>query len=405
MTATVDWEHFGTHHWGKEPVRLPAGETPDPERAFAVMTRAAAPFRAGTRARAVPDVAFFTDAGRLRAPAGLLPGEDDADPAGYLARLDGELGERGRLLSVEHPLLLDFSLWARTRELVTGLWEQVGWPALPVTAELVIGDHGYARTDGLGLAPGAAVLMWVLEGEVTVRLWRETGRAPAPGDPPDLELRGRAGDLLHWPADHRPAEVFTGRCLVLRLAVRADHRAAMSTVKNLLVDAAQHHPRYADDAVPFLPCPPPAEPDGRVALADPVQQAGTVVRQLSRSPELARTLRHQWAARRSAAALEPPPPPLPESSLGPRDRIRAVHEIVVMPDGPGRAVWAVNGHLLPVSGSAGERILRLLPAGAETSVDELSRAIGAGERNDSVLALLRALHRLRAIERTGKDTR
>lgn len=402
--AAVDWQWL-TGRWGREPTRL-AATTPvrpavDPQRGFAAVRTASARFRPGTQAWAVPDVRFLTTAGRLRAPATLLPGAEDVDVHHYLDRVCARLGERGWLLVVAHPLPTDFPLWAAVRDLVSGLWRRVGWPAVPVTAELAVG-HRYLRTDGLALPPETAGLIWVLAGSVTVRLRREAAATGEPGTASaERELTGAAGDLLYWPADFRVAERFTDRCMTLKLSVAGSYRQALATVKNLLVDEAEEAPGYGDERVPYLPYPPPVAADGSVPAVEPIRATGSLVHRLTSRPHLVRGLSRRWAARRSAAGLEPVPPPRTESTLDHDERIRVTAEIVRLPEGIDRAVWAVNGHLLSVAGAAADRIRAALSLGAETGVQELCQAAGAGaegEGDEKVHALLRKLHRLRAIE-------
>lgn len=400
----VDWDRLAAS-WGREPATLPAAgpgrPVLDPRASFAAIRAISAPFRAGTRAGAVPDVRFYTTAGRLRAPGNRLPGPDDGDVHDYLDRMPGAAGGTGWLLAAEHPLPADFQLWASVRDLVRDLWQRVGWPALPVSAELAIG-HGYPRTAGLAGPAESAGLVWVLAGRLTVRLWASTAGTVAGTDRPDCELSGVAGELLYWPAGRRVVELFTDRCMVLKLAVNGSPRAAMATVKNLLVEQVQRDPQYADREVPFLPYHPVRAGDGSVVPPEHLRAIGHRVQRFTGGPELARCLRRGWAARRSAAGLEPVPAPLAESCLEPGDRIRVTAEIVRLPEADRPAVWAVNGHLLPVGGAAGDRLWTALAAGfvagTETSVPALRRAAGAGERDEQVLSLLRKLHRLRAIE-------
>lgn len=404
MTAhpanAVDWERLASY-WGSEPVQLPPkvrGRPPvDPRRCFEAVRTASTLFRAGTRAGSLPDVCFYTTDGQLRAPAARLPGPDDQDLPGYLDRIEHGFNGRDWLLTVECPLLVDFTLWFEVRDLLRELWQRVGWPVLPVKVELAVG-HGYPRTRNVVLPPTEAGLLWVLAGTMQARLWRDDADGSEPDiAAPALELDGEAGDLLYWPADFRVSEVLGDGCMTLRLEVTGAHRKAMAIVKNALADMAQRAPEYAEAIPPHLPYPAPAGADGSVAIAGPNPDHDTLMRRLTRAPELGRTLRCEWAARRSAAGLEPAPPPLPHSTLDYDDRIRAIAEIVRMPDGPGRVIWAVNGHILPVNGDAGDRIRTALTTGAEFGVSELCRTVGAGNRHDGVLKLLRSLHRLRAV--------
>lgn len=402
-----DWAHFGAHRWGREPALLPAPAVVAPERAHRALTEAAAPFRDGTRFRSLPDVRFRTDGGRLRAPGGLLPAAGDRTADGYLRRLRGELPGTGWLLVAEQPLALDPVLWSAVRDELALLWSRVGWPALPVMAELTMGDRRCVRDEGLALPAEEAVLTWVLSGTLEARLWPEERGEPPPSLGPDTEgvrtFRVRAGQMVYWPAAFRSCEVHDEGCLTLRLRVPAGPRLAAGAVKNLLAGFLETG-REKNGGVPVLPFPPPADKDGRVPVASHVEAVAQAVSAVLGGPRPARALRVQWAARRSAAGLEPAPLPRDEAELSAvtfGSRVRRVSEVVRVPDGPGHWVWAVNGHVFRVTGGAGDKVLRGLPRGTVTSVAELCRAVGAPEGGGTVLTLLRALYRLRGIEVTG----
>lgn len=119
--------------------------------------------------------------------------------------------------------------------------------------------------------------------------------------------------------------------------------------------------------------------------------------------QLPAALRTRWAAWCSSAGLEPAPEPRADVPLVPGQRLRVVRAIVRVPDGPGRRIWAVNGHAFPIGGAAGERIAQQLWPGRELTVGELCRAVGADEHNGVVTALLRKLYRLRGIDLTGDE--
>ncbi|WP_326693649.1 hypothetical protein [Streptomyces sp. NBC_01766] len=385
----VDWVNFAAYHWGKGPVVLPGGRSVDPQRVHEVITAASAPFHAGTRVRAMPDVRFLTTRGRLPAPGSLLPTPADGDTESYLARLRTELPAEGALLTVRHPLLIDFGLWSRVRELLAGLWQQVGWPAVPVAAELTVGER-YVRTSGAPGPAGAAHLTWVLTGAMTVRVWQDPDREWS-------EFAVRAGELMYLPDGYRFADQYGDGVTTLRITVPARQTAALATVQDLLAERAQRQPEFAAGPA-FLPFPAPTAPDGSVRSAEPLPATARLVGQLAHGPELERTLRNRWAARRSAAGLEPVPPPRAARDLGPGQRFRVTAEIFRMADGPGSAVWAINGHLLPVAGAAGERIPAALPPGRETTVDDLARVLEVPPDSEGLRALTRALYRTRAIE-------
>lgn len=399
------WARSVARAWGTTPVVLPADAPIDLDRAFATLVARAEPFRAGTRVESRSPVRFRTGRGRLAAPGGLLPTTEDTGLHGYADRLAREQPGTGWLLTAGNPFQADFTAWALLRDRLGELWREVGWPSVPVTVELAAGDgHHQAAAP----AAGHAVLTWVLHG----RLHTTAGTTGASGQ----EVRAGAGDFAYRPAGQPVTETWADRCAVLRVTVPTDPRAAFTVVRDTLRDAIG--PAESAHPLPYLPCPPApvrddpatgpeaAGPDaaapaaGPAALppAAPLREIADTVRGALTAPEFTRLLRHAWAARRSAAGLEPAPPPGPPSTLDYGQRLRVAAEIVTMPDGPRGTVWAVNGHLLPVGGAAAARILAALPPGGETEAGEVCRRAGAGTRNDGVLRLLRALHRLRGIE-------
>ena len=119
---TEGWAAVCARHWNESPVRTSCRGAIDLGRAFTAVIAASEPFRAGTRFRTLPDVRFFVEEGRLRAPGRLLPDANDATVDAYFDRLDHELTGRGYLLTVEQPLLLDFALWSQVRDRLDELW-------------------------------------------------------------------------------------------------------------------------------------------------------------------------------------------------------------------------------------------------------------------------------------------
>ncbi|MFF7245832.1 hypothetical protein ACFZBU_18220 [Embleya sp. NPDC008237] len=383
------WEKRCAHAWGREPVHA-TGVTPpvDAAEAFGTAVRMSGPFRAGARPRSVSAVRFFTVDGRLAAPGALLPTEDDLDRDRYADRLDRELGGKGRLLTIRHPFVLNFARWARTRDALAGLWRRAGWPALPLTAELSFG-HGCSAS---APAPGTDVLTWVLGGTF------------GPG--------ARAGDLLYRPAASAPddaGEVYRDRAAVLRILVPTDPTTALPAVRTVLLDLVRRDP-LADRAMPYLPYPPPENPDGSTPVSGEFAEVADVLRRVIDGPdaELERAVRRRWAARRSAAGLEPVPEPRPATDLGPGadSRVRLGAQVLRVPEGANREVWAVNGLLLPVRGTLAARVLAELDPERAIPVRDLLARVGAAghpAREDGVLALLRALYRTRALEPVGPD--
>ncbi|MEV6702693.1 hypothetical protein AB0M68_37115 [Streptomyces sp. NPDC051453] len=382
------WKRFAEAHWGREPAAVPFAPGLGPEQVYGAVAASCAP-PAGDAA----GVRFATATqGRLRDAGALLPGRDDADPDAYRDRLARQLTGSGWLLSVGQPLWRDYELWAHVRELVSGLWRAVGWPALPVTAELALGER-CAGPDAPAPRPGSFALTWVLAGTMTVRLWPEhTGT--------EYQLAANAGDLLYWPAGCRHLDHYLDRCTTLRIVVPARRAAVLTHVRGLLADRMQEDPAYAGTPG-ILPFPPPAGPDGEIGAAEPVAATARLFTGLAADPGTARELRVSWAARRSAAGLEPAPPPRPVVPLTPGLRVRSSAELFRIPDGPGRAVWAANGHTLAVEGAGPERVRKRLLPGVTLTIRELGR--GSRMSAERLTPLLSDLHRMRAIELVGGD--
>ncbi|WP_171163515.1 hypothetical protein [Streptomyces sp. I05A-00742] len=389
--TVADWASSVERAWDKEPVVLPAPSPLDPHEVFPLLVDRADPFRAGTRIDSRSPVRFRTTRGRLAAPGGLLPTAEDTDLDSYANRLHKAGAAPGWLLTVDNPFEHSFAAWSRLRDRMSELWRRIGWPSVPVAVELAMG-HAYERPPVP--EPDHAVFTWVLRGRL--HAWTDGSDTAAGGD----ELHAGAGDFIYWPAGRRVAETYADRCALLRVLVPSDPRAAFTVVRDAVRNAVR--PGESAHPLPYLPfpCGSASGRSGSVATptAAPILEIADAVGRALTAPEFARSLRHGWAARRSAAGLEPVPAPGPVSDLDYGQRFRVTAEIVTMPDGPADAVWAVNGHLLPVGGAAAARVLAALPPGGETEASEVCRSTGAGARHDGVLRLLRSLHRLRGIE-------
>ncbi|MFI7008432.1 hypothetical protein [Streptomyces sp. NPDC050145] len=383
--AGSGWRRFARTHWAGDPVVVAdaPGIGVAAAEAHALLVAAAA--RPG-------QACLTTSDALLPAPGRLLPGPGDPDTAAYVRRMAGEpeLAGDGWLLTATDPLAHDFGLWARVRDVLDGLWRHVGRPALPVTAELAVGDRHHTP-DRTGGRADTAGLTWVLDGSLTVRVRPEhTGT--------EFVLHARAGDLVHWPAGSHHLDQRTGPCTTLRLSVPARRSAALPYVSEvlgaLLRDDAGPSPRRRP-----LPRPEPAAPDGRLAVPAPLRDCADLLRRTlaGRAPERALLLR--WAALRSAAGLDPAPPPRPGIALAPAHRLRRVTEIVRVADGADGPVWAANGHAWPVPSAASERLLAPLRAARSgITVAELARAARLRPASPELTGPLDALYRARAVD-------
>ncbi|MFE0874251.1 hypothetical protein ACFW4X_05065 [Streptomyces smyrnaeus] len=410
----IDWALFAQQYWDRRPARLRARPPVALDRIHALTVQSCAPFRAGTRFWVMPDVRFLVGDGWLRAPGEKLPDITDRTLDDYLDRLDADVCGQGYLLTVRQPLLLDFALWSAVRAAIRGLWQTVGWPNLPVVAEVLIGDR-FTQHVGATEAPTHAALTWVLHGRMDVRLWDESGGPPpaALADPGrDLDgvrtMSADAGELLYWPGDQRHVDTYRERCVALRLRIPVDPRLPFTALRDLLADLV-HGRQGNDETVPYFPFGPGSridEPDG---VLPHLTALGDQLRAVAGGEQLRRMLRVRWAALRSAAGLEPIPVPREGVPMTGRTRVRRSAEIVRMPDGPEREVWAVNGNVFTLPAAASDRVLTALGDGRVVGVAEVCRAIAAGTGaaggNDaSALALLDKLYRLRGIDVVEEPT-
>lgn len=414
--SDASWAPAAAAHWGGNPVRLRAPAPFGTGRAYRLLAEAARPFRYGTRFQTLPDVRFSRDDGRLRAPAGMLPdpggsdagrsgdGEDgcDRDADAYQDRLDGLLGGHGHLLTANQPLFTDPELWLRVRDTVEELWRLVGWPVLPLAAQLTLGDR-FTRREELAAPGRTSSLTWVLRGRMTVELWPGAAELPADPGEPAHTLTGGPGDLLLCPAGMRMRDHHEERCLALRLVVPADPRQPANSVKDLLGDHLVDGARTA--VVPYLPFPPPAGPDGGIGPAGPVAATAHAVHDALGDPALRRTVLRRWLACRSAAGLEPAPAPRPAPEAGPETGFRLASPVLRVPDGDAGALWAVNGRVFSVSGKAADRVLDAVRDAGSGTVGDILHAVGAPAADQAVPALLRRLHALRGIDLTPPTPR
>lgn len=350
----MNWSDFAEKHWDEGPALVGGSPPVDPARAFALLAGAAEPFRTGTRHRVLPAVRFHHGDGRSAAPGEMLPAPEE-DLTGYAARV---AEPSGWLIEAEQPLFLDWPLWSAVRDLLDGLWAEVGAPVAPVVVELTAGD---ARRRAPGTSRTHAMLTWVLAGRLRTRLGGET-------------LEAGTGDLLYWPADTVHEDEYTEPTLTLRVHVPTDPHMAAMLARETLVELMSGG--YEDDRVPYVTA-------GPFPLERTVDMVGAIVE----SGALTRLLRSRWAARRSAAGLDPVPAPrapeLPEDC-----RIRVTGEVLRVRDGNHGVIWAANGHAFTLRGSDAGRILRRLVARETASTTDFPGAF----------PLLQRLYQVRVID-------
>ncbi len=390
MRQAPDWARFASKHWEQSPTKLRLGPPLiAPEQAFQGLVSVSAPFRFGTRFRALPDVRFFAGTSRLRAPGALLPGEEDPDVTAYLQRVGRELGAAsGFQCFVEQPLMQDYAQWERVRRFVDGVLAQVGVPVLPIVSDLWLGRFSEAP-QGAARREHHSRFTVVLQGSVRARHWEKDARKAR-------TVEAQAGEVLYAPSRVWQEETSDEGALALRLWIPVRGSAPQEAVKAAAVKLleARHD---LDDAVPYLPFPGKRGP-ARVPRLDSVASA---LRDVTHGPDLQQVLRITWARRVSASALEPVPPPREHEPLEEDAFVRKMlpGRVVRMLDSPGQWLWAVNGHAFAGPGPFAATVLDALAPGVPVRVGALwSLGRGAAQRAQ-VRALLETLHALRGIER------
>jgi hypothetical protein len=402
MSRAPDWKSFVRRHWEKSPAHLPMSAPVVPlEGAFRSVVSACAPYRFGTRFRALPDVRFFVEDSQLTGPGLLLPGEDDAGPAEHVRRASAALEGKKFQLFIEQPFMFDFALWDSLRGFVRGLLEHVGVPVLPVVSDLILGN--FERTPrGVTKRPHHALFTLVLQGRLRVRLW-ESLWGTSPNETVDFDrhldeattLEAGAGELLYTPSHCWQLEEALGDCLAVRLWIPVQGSRPTDAVKSLLVALLERRLTH-DETVPYLPYPWRRPRGGRTSV-ETLEQASDALHGLTREPDVQQALRIIWARRVSACGLEPVPPPDKAPPLRDSHRVRSAPSanIVRMQDGPGEWIWAVNGHAFPGLGApAAKRLLQALASDEPRSVAELTRLA----RSEGAREVLETLHRLRGLQ-------
>jgi hypothetical protein len=412
MKRGLDWDSFVRRHWEKAPAHLKTGlPVIPPEEAFRSAVSVCAPFRHGTRFRALPDVRFFVEDAKLAAPGPLLPGEDDAGLGGYVRRATAALGGQKLQLFIEQPFMFDFARWDSVRGFVRGLLERVGVPVLPITSDLILGNFGQSP-QGVVKRPHHSLLTLVLQGRLRVRLWKRLW-----GDPPNettgfdrhhaeaRTLEAGAGELLYIPSHLWQLEEALGDCMALRLWIPVQGSRPTDVVKDVLV-ALLHGRLPHDEAVPYFPYPWKQPPKGKRSSVEPLEQTGDALHALTREPDVHQALRIIWARRVSACALEPAPPPDRAVPLRDSHLVRGVPSgnVVRMQDPSGQWIWAVNGHAFPgLDTPTARRLLQALASGEPWSVGALRGLARRGARREELGAVLEKLQQLRALQRVPRE--
>lgn len=346
--------------------------------AWRALRAACAPFRDGTRFRVLPDVRFWRDDARLRAPGTALPGPSDRSLAAYRARLADD-GAQDFALRIDEPLLADAALWQAARALLRDALGADAIPVLPVAAALTLraGDAPAPWT----WPDGHARLIAVLDGALRL----DDGRVVA------------AGDALWWPADagaspHDDDALLLSLCIATEPATIA--QAAAAATDALLRDLLER--QWPDDgAVEMRPFPPPL---GARGLAPPpaLRAVAQALSASSLHDALADALALDACLRASSRGLLPIPG-VRRAALSDETHVRLCADGVIRRRLDDRRwLLAINGHAQLVDARpAWRRAWTRLCTGAPQRVGDL---VGGARDRDAVRERLDALHALGALE-------
>lgn len=337
---------------------------------------------------------FFVGDAEIRAPGELLPGSRDRSASSYLRRLAARFPHAPICLDIEQPLLLDYPAWNGVRKALSGLWDVVGHPVMPVSCTFSLGR---LRDEG---KPGHAVLMWILQGEARVALRPRANR----GRGRETVLRGKSGDLLYWPSSHRAREGGAD-CFAMRLSIPETADGLHDSVKALLASLLQPV-LYPDGRTPYLAFPARTAKDGATMPPDAFVRLSETLASGADGDAIAQALRVQWISRVSACGLEPMPAPQERPALRATDRVRLSDgaRIVRMPHDAAILLWAANGYAFAVENAPRyARLHAALSDGTQHRVGDFFRPRGAAAQDRALSALLDGLHAVRAIELAGPD--
>ncbi|WNZ58975.1 hypothetical protein QEG98_22905 [Myxococcus sp. MxC21-1] len=406
MHHAFDWQSFVKQHWEKAPARLALpGPILPVDQVFQAAISACAPFRHGTRFRALPDARFFVEAARLAAPGTLLPGEDDASLESFSRRASKHLDGASFQLHIEQPFMFDFALWSTLRDFLRGLLERVGVPVLPMATDLLLGRFSRGPY-GIAKRPHHSLVTLVLQGRLRVRLWKKLWGSP-PNETEDFDrhldkattLDAGPGELLYSPSRYWQLEEAQGDCMAVRVWIPVKGSRPTDAVKDVLVGLLEARHAH-DERVPYHPYPWRRPRKGAQATIPSVEQTADTLHALTREEDVQQVLRLIWARRVSACALEPVPPPDQAPPLSDPDRVRKTPtvDIIRMKDPSGLWIWAVNGHAFPGPNEAvGQRLINALSSEAPPCVGELCKLARPGPQREAIRATLAALLRLRGI--------
>lgn len=377
------WIHTLAKHWGREPVHVPNafGGSPLPTGdVFSTVIDVCAPFRAGTRMRALPDVAVWTPMGRTRALHDLLPDSGD-DPRMYAKKMRAELDAAGFLVRIAEGFMGNYRLWSQMRDLVRSLWKRVGYPVVPVKTFIRLGSNFEVHLPADEVAQAGITLVLSGGADITIS-----------GGGKTVDMTVGPGDVVYHPAGFARTESFHDDYMAVQVQVIEDSRQLSASVFNrgaLAVDNA-----LDVDKVPYLQLD---SYHGRIPAAGPFKTTAETMRDNLDPESEARISAILWTQQTSAACLDPAPDPRQPIEFEPDTRVRLSSLVVRNPQADGSEMWAANGHAFSVQGEAAAEWLQEFKQCTDVTVEELCGG------SQGLEALLQRLYVIRAVEMVAQD--
>jgi len=362
---------------------------------------------------------LYSSGARLPDAAGHLPRRSDGSVAGYLDRLDRELGQVGLLvneLQAVHP-----AVWLRSIDFLRALYARVGMPAGYALLDIFSGSYtkgffGVHKDD-------QDVFTIVLEGKKRLLVWPFEALADLPGaegaEPwnvhdlshVDIEahratatvLEGEPGDLLYWPASYWHVAETAGKreqvtTLSLGLRRHPDPTSGIALTMKELVD--EERSAFSE----WLPHPSL----GGCDVATAMDRARNATRCMVESPAFADRHDVRLLERLTAFGFREVPDPLPAEPLEPTAVLCATSEQPVSWLRTGDDIlWSAHGYAFRFPYHSGlERLFSRVCQGREEQVAEWIRAAtgdsASGLPPDAVLHVIGMLLRHHAVRIVGR---
>jgi len=401
-TAGGFWPDFAARYYGREPF-----ETDDPAASLAVssadlfrlLLRATAERGAGPQS---PQVRFHIGQRQVIADlADYLPMASDGSLAGYLARLEHELGGEPYLLVIEHGHVSSRKIWKQAASFLAGLYAATG--ALPGSVDLEVFVGRYPHT-----IPGihrerSGVFVSMVQGAKDILVWPPAATGLPLGSAcyqaataSSRRLRCVPGRLVYWPAMHWHVGESPGAATAgLHIAVLED----ALTARDLMTGASELDTEVAAAISPGWSAAGPYD----LALPPELDAAVQAVISAYTNHDAVRDrLVAGWLRRRTALGF-PAVPPSRKVVLHPDQVLTrdCVHPIVVAPRDVASSWVAADGRVgyaRPVASLV--PLMERLNSGRPIPVSEALDLATAAPDRDVLLKVLTLLASWRAL-RTG----